>query len=159
MSNTLTIHSSTEQKLQPNLLPCKVAYNGPVNAETRYWNPKVEEDGTSTAYFRGRKLQGKEVTLPGGYSGVVLQKTDRVVVDMPQHPDQDDDDDLSEQESPPEQIKVIEQIGTFENITVWDHENTPESGQNPYLKGVEEWLKMAGAVSLRYLVTPFVGQH
>ena len=58
-----------QKKLRPNVLPCKVAYNGPVNTEERYWNPKSEADGTQTTYFRGRKLQGKTAKLPNGYEG------------------------------------------------------------------------------------------
>lgn len=29
-----------------------------------------EGDGTKTAYFRGRRLQGRDVKVPGGYTGM-----------------------------------------------------------------------------------------
>lgn len=70
MSKSLAIDSAkATQKVQPNLLPCKIAYNGPVKAESRYWSTQAEADGSKTTYFRGRKLQGKDVPLPDGYSG------------------------------------------------------------------------------------------
>ncbi|KAF4555461.1 Ribonuclease H2 non-catalytic subunit-like protein [Elsinoe fawcettii] len=146
MSNTLTVDSDKSQsKVQPNLLPCKISFNGPVNASSRYWVPQDgESTGLKTAYFRGRKLQGKDVALPEGYTGAVLQKTDRTIVEAP--PQQDHDDDVSDDEEPPKQLKVIEQVGTFDSITVWEHEAVPESGRDPYLKGVEEWIKLSQAI-------------
>ncbi|KAF2226730.1 ribonuclease H2, subunit C [Elsinoe ampelina] len=145
MSNTLVVDSAkAQQKVQPNLLPCKISYNGPVNVSSRYWNSEVETDGSKTAYFRGRKLQGRDVVLPDGYSGAVLHKTDRTIVEASQPTDRDED--MSEQEEAPQQLKVVEQVGSFDAITVWDHEALPESAQNPYLKGVEEWIKLSQAI-------------
>jgi hypothetical protein len=73
------------QKCTPNLLPCKINHDGPVNASERYWKPEVEDgrnipemrdytlliiaDGSRTAYFRGRKLEGKVIKVPEGYRG------------------------------------------------------------------------------------------
>lgn len=56
----------------PNILPCAIKHNGPVQASERYWNPEVDENGKQTAYFRGRKLQGRTVKLPAGYQGESL---------------------------------------------------------------------------------------
>ncbi|KAG8627785.1 hypothetical protein KVT40_003658 [Elsinoe batatas] len=145
MSNTLVVDSAkAEQKVQPNLLPCKISYNGSVNANSRYWNPEDETDGSKTVYFRGRKLQGREVALPNGYSGAVLQKTDRTIVEASQPTNHDED--MSDQEEAPQQLKIVELVGSFDAITVWDHEALPESAQNPYLKGVEEWIKLSQAI-------------
>jgi len=57
------------RKVVPNILPCKINFNGPVNASERYWNIKNDENGQKTTYFRGRKLVGKDVNLPEDYSG------------------------------------------------------------------------------------------
>jgi hypothetical protein len=56
-----------------NVLPCRIQHNGPVNASTRHWTPQESSDGKSnTAYFRGRKLNGRVVELPDGYMGMLI---------------------------------------------------------------------------------------
>lgn len=57
------------QSCQANILPCKVRYDGRVNASDRYWTPRLDADGVSTAYFRGRKLRGRPLKLPSEYEG------------------------------------------------------------------------------------------
>ncbi|KAF8545393.1 hypothetical protein BDD12DRAFT_811615, partial [Trichophaea hybrida] len=49
-----------------NLLPCRINYTGPTNATKNHWSPSPS---SSTAYFRGRRLVGKDVELPKGYTG------------------------------------------------------------------------------------------
>jgi len=56
-------------KVVPHILPCKINFNGPVDASERYWNINNDENGQKITYFRGRKLVGKDVNLPKGYSG------------------------------------------------------------------------------------------
>ena len=83
----LAIHSTNADKqVTPNVLPCAIKHNGPVSAAERYWNPSTEQDGTTTAFFRGRKLRGKRIALPEGYEGAVLQKTDKKVIAKPNIP-------------------------------------------------------------------------
>lgn len=59
-----------------NVLPCRIQHNGPVHASTRHWTPEITSDGnqnsTATAYFRGRKLNGRVLDLPEGYRGMYL---------------------------------------------------------------------------------------
>ena len=74
-SSNSAIVSITKSKFQPwkcspNVLPCRINHDGPVNAAKRYWDPTTEADGTKTAYFRGRKLRGKTIQLPEGYRGL-----------------------------------------------------------------------------------------
>jgi ribonuclease H2 subunit C len=40
----LAIQSSkhSQGKCTPNILPCRVQHNGPVNASKRFWNPEIE---------------------------------------------------------------------------------------------------------------------
>ncbi|KAF2157320.1 ribonuclease H1 small subunit [Myriangium duriaei CBS 260.36] len=144
-----------QKRLRPNVLPCKISYNGPANAELRYWNPKTETDGTQTAYFRGRKLLGKTATVPSGYEGVVIQKTDRTIMDAPatnglrQHDmdeEEEDEDDVANNVTAPRELKIVEQTGTFDAITVWGHESFPTNTADPYLKGVQEWVDFASAI-------------
>lgn len=59
-----------------NVLPCRIQHNGAVHASTRHWTPEITSDGnhnsTATAYFRGRKLNGRVLNLPDGYRGTYL---------------------------------------------------------------------------------------
>src|SRR5947207_1269662 len=81
------------EKCSPNVLPCRIHYDGPSKVTKRFWSPSLEignrttwrgedtqfrfflyhadvaPDKTRTAYFRGRKLRGRPVNLPEGYEG------------------------------------------------------------------------------------------
>jgi ribonuclease H2 subunit C len=118
--------TSTNKTVTPNILPCTIKHSGPVSSDPRYWNPSTEPDGTSTAFFRGRKLRGKKLALPEAYQGVVLQKTDRKAIAKPS--------------------MFMEQHATFSDVMVWDHEAVPD-GDDVYVKGMEEWIDFAEAVS------------
>ena len=141
----LAIHSATPDKqVTPNVLPCAIKHNGPVSAAERYWNPSTEQDGTTTSFFRGRKLRGKKITLPEGYEGAVLQKTDKKVIAKPSMPIPRDEDGA---DNAPKEIEtlVMDQHARFGEIMVWEHEAVPES-TDVYVKGIEEWIGFAEAV-------------
>lgn len=61
--------SSQPPKFTANILPCRISHNGAVNASKRYWNVERDENGRKVAYFRGRKLLGREVRIPKDYRG------------------------------------------------------------------------------------------
>ena len=42
----------------------------------------------------------------------------------------------------------MEEFATFEDITVWGHETVPDDAENPYARGIEEWIQFAQAVGL-----------
>lgn len=46
----------------------------------------------------------------------------------------------------PTEVRVMEQVGSFEEIVVWSHEAVPES-EDVYVKGIEEWIGFAESVS------------
>ncbi|RDI76902.1 hypothetical protein Vi05172_g13115 [Venturia inaequalis] len=131
--------SKTEaQHCTPNLLPCKINHDGPVNASERYWKPQSAEDGSASAYFRGRKLEGKSIKLPEGYRGAVLKTTDKVVpVETSQ--DAEEDEDMSEE------TREVEQLASFDEVMVWGHEAMPAS-DDAYSKGLGEWVSFAEAM-------------
>lgn len=145
----LAIHSTnTDKQVTPNVLPCAIKHNGPVSAEERYWNPSTEQDGTTTAFFRGRKLRGKKIPLPEGYEGAVLQKTDKKLVAKPSIPIPGDEDGADHLRAPKEiETLMMNRHATFEEIIVWDHEAVPESS-DVYVKGIEEWVGFAEAVCI-----------
>lgn len=53
------------------------------------------------------------------------------------------EDDDAEPEEP---VKILEKQATFGDFMVWDHEAVP-AADDPYVKGVEEWVKLAQVVS------------
>ncbi|KZS94675.1 ribonuclease H1 small subunit [Sistotremastrum niveocremeum HHB9708] len=93
MSFSITPSPTALKTVTPNLMPFRVAYNGPAPMST-YFHPKeVESTEESTgesstdsnyfgklkrrfiARFRGRTVQGQDIPLPEGYAGAVLQHT------------------------------------------------------------------------------------
>lgn len=142
------------QQCTPNLLPCRINHDGPVNASRRYWAPEHDEDGNLEAYFRGRKLKGRKVTLPKAYKGSVVKEgakeddtlksnTERLRRRQLEEEVVDGDDEDEEEEE--EEVKVLEEVANFKDFVVWGHETVPD-GDDAFVKGVEEWIAFAAAV-------------
>ncbi|OJJ47962.1 hypothetical protein ASPZODRAFT_131581 [Penicilliopsis zonata CBS 506.65] len=134
--------SSTTEELSPNcctpnILPCRIHHDGPVDNISRYWTPVTDEKGLQIAYFRGRKLRGRRVAIPEGYQGVVAITTDKT---LPVKQNNHSIEDLDVE--PEEPVKILEQQATFDELLVWDHEAIPATDDS-FVKGVEEWLKFA----------------
>lgn len=93
-------------------------------------------DGKNTAYFRGRKLQGREVRLPKGYTGVVLAP--KAASNYNKMCDEDDEDGMGG--------TISEEVAQFDGVMVWDHGEMPDEPSDPYLRGIEEWISFAETV-------------
>ncbi|KAI1487708.1 ribonuclease H2, subunit C [Biscogniauxia mediterranea] len=133
---------SVDKKAQLHLLPCRIHYDGDVNPSDTFWNPSQSEDGTKTAYFRGRKLDGKTFKLPEGYYGTVAEKSDP----KPEQRGGDEmTDDVEIQEDPNDQLEVGDMHGkaVFDEITIWGHETSADASEDPYIRGMEEWITFA----------------
>ncbi|KAI1971406.1 hypothetical protein LOZ53_005327 [Ophidiomyces ophidiicola] len=146
---------------KPNILPCKIHHNGPIDVSTRHWDPTADKENPqlATSYFRGRKLRGRRVALPEGYQGVVATPTDKKLEkkapdDLPYGSsrsltggdcDDQGDDDV---EPPP---TILEMRGTFNELMVWDHERIPVA-DDPFVKGISEWVQFAEVVSFPCLI-------
>ncbi|KAJ5972493.1 Ribonuclease H2 subunit C [Penicillium vulpinum] len=126
----------------PNIIPCRIHHDGPIDSLNRYWTVKHEKDDTQTAHFRGRKLRGRRVALPDGYQGVVATPTDRV---LPAAQRTDGDSAEDAEAEPEEPVKILETQGIFEEFVVWGHEALP-AADDTFVKGVEEWLQFADAM-------------
>ncbi|KAL9023392.1 MAG: hypothetical protein Q9180_008254, partial [Flavoplaca navasiana] len=116
-----------------------------------YWAPEHDKDGNLEAYFRGRKLKGRKVTLPNGYKGSVVKEgakeddslkrnTDRLRRKQLEEEEMDGDEKDEEEE-----VKVLEEVANFKEFAVWGHETVPE-GDDAFVKGVEEWIAFAAAM-------------
>jgi ribonuclease H2 subunit C len=81
-------------------------------------------------------------------AGVVLRLTEETVSsgidgDAQKQLDQDLDDD----EEPQEEVQIMEEAATFDSIMVWDHDTVPTDTEDAYIKGMQEWIAFAEAVS------------
>ena len=54
-------------------------------------------------------------------------------------------DDEEEEEERPEVVKILETVGAFEDLVVWGHDLVP-AVDDPFVKGVEEWIAFAEAI-------------
>ena len=77
-------------------------------------------------------------------TGQILEKTTKekpVNLIVPIDSDNNDAGEVEETEP----IEVLEEIGSFDSIVVWDREKMPEK-DDPFIKGVEEWTAFAEAM-------------
>ncbi|KAK2765671.1 hypothetical protein FQN54_008527 [Arachnomyces sp. PD_36] len=135
----------------PNILPCRIHHDGPLDSTLeRYWNPTTEAESngnTATesnpsqiAYFRGRKLKGHPVPIPAGYNGILATPTTRTLPPTKtQHADADEEDEEDDDEPP----QILDQTSTFNEFVVWSHERAPVASEDPFIRGVEEWVRFA----------------
>ncbi|KAL2177570.1 ribonuclease H2 non-catalytic subunit-domain-containing protein [Thermothelomyces heterothallicus CBS 202.75] len=128
-------------KATPHVLPCRVHHNGAAEPAHPFWNPRVNEAGTRTAYFRGRKLRGTAAKLPDNYRGVVA--TVSAPKQPSRRPEEADVIDL-EPEAPPQGSLQVQ--AEFDEMVVWGHEQPVDAAADPYLRGVEEWLALADKI-------------
>ena len=157
--------AGNSEQCHPNLLPCKIIHNGPVDACDTYWKPEhgtgtahviFEEDiailmlsladSQQTAYFRGRKLHGRVIKLPESHAGSVVRVTDEPRKETPtqlRHLPLENDEEMDDDD---QHSKTAEELATFDQITVWGHERTPAAAEDAYVMAVEEWIGLAEVV-------------
>ena len=81
---------------------------------------------------------------------MVLQRSNAIQKQQAQRlsaPQDDEVDDGAENEGDSEEARVHLRSSTFDELIVWGHEVVPDDLENPYVKGVEEWMAFAQAVS------------
>jgi ribonuclease H2 subunit C len=99
-------------------------------------------------HFRGRRLVGAEVRVPEGYRGVAM----RVAPDHAPGPDgasagrarADDGGDDDEERV---ETGATEEVAGFERMVVWRHGVAADRADDRYVRGIEEWVGFATAVS------------
>lgn len=56
----------------------------------------------------------------------------------------DDDEGADEAvDELPEEVKIAEQIGEFDEVVVWGHGGTVDEGSDIFVRGVREWVGFA----------------
>ena len=151
----------------PNILPCRIHHDGPVEASPRYWAPEAAQgqsslglilpsaqrrvclsfstiDGKPEAYFRGRKLRGQEIAVPQMYRGVIVKEAEKekTTLEGIEKRISESEDEQNDQE----EMTVLDEVGSFVKILIWNHE-TMVDGDDAFVKGLNEWLGFAEAVS------------
>ena len=109
-------------------------------------------DGRLEAYFRGRKLKGREVKVPGGYIGSIVRREEgeKEREEGSRNEQKRDGAELEveeeEEEEEGDEVQELNEVASFDKIVLWGHESLVE-GDDPFVKGVEEWVGFAEAVS------------
>ncbi|KAG0123826.1 ribonuclease H2, subunit C [Tuber indicum] len=140
----LAIHPSKETPGTIHLLPCHVKHTGSANA-TKHWIVNAGEvDGTKVAHFRGRKLVGKPVSLPEGYSGHILAVTDEAPKGAIEKSKRNRP--MEEEGEEKREVKVFKGLANFDDVVVWGHDIAPEEGGEYVVKGMNEWVGLASKI-------------
>ena len=100
-------------------------------------------DGKPEAYFRGRKLTGRDIHVPQGYRGVIVKEAGKEKTAS-----QSTDKGYLEEEEGEEQeeVAVLNEVGSFDRVVIWNHESMVD-GDDAFVKGLDEWVVFAEAVS------------
>lgn len=56
-----------------------------------------------------------------------------------------------EDDAPPESVGVMNDVAAVDGITIWGHGALPDLGDDPYARGIQEWVAFAQAVSPLFL--------
>ena len=57
----------------------------------------------------------------------------------------EEEEEEEENREAEENVKILEEIGTFDEIMVWGHEQMP-AGDDVFVRGIEEWIGFAEAM-------------
>eukprot|EP00058_Branchiostoma_floridae_P025003 XP_002610493.1 hypothetical protein BRAFLDRAFT_117815 [Branchiostoma floridae] len=108
-----------------HLLPCEIEHTGPAQV-AQYFTPSIRDNGHGVlqASFRGRELRGGTVSLPEGYTGLVLKEKYKAVSD--------------------EEARVFHAGQKFQEFTYWNMETPPS--RNDALQKAMHWLDISKAI-------------
>lgn len=76
-------------------------------------------------------------------------QTSRSHAHTPASENEDDDDDGMDEEDgdeAPEEVRIAEQIGEFDEVVVWGHGGVVDEGSDVFVRGVREWVGFAEAM-------------
>ncbi|KAJ1519842.1 hypothetical protein ONE63_004088 [Megalurothrips usitatus] len=76
------VESLADGQPEIHFMPCSIKCDGPANV-SKFFKPTANDKDPNymKASFRGRPLNGEELTLPSGYKGVIVQETKRPLVE------------------------------------------------------------------------------
>src|SRR5690349_9522545 len=68
-----------------------------------------------------------------------------------QRPSASQEEDEDEDEQATEETKMAEELGSFDEVVVWNHDVPWDATENSYAKGIGEWVSFASAVSINIM--------
>ncbi|XP_029470171.1 ribonuclease H2 subunit C [Rhinatrema bivittatum] len=107
-----------------HLLPCEIQYDGHA-AVDKYFTPTIQQGASAKEVsFRGRSLKGKEIMVPVGYVGLVLEEKYRPCSD--------------------EESRSVCVKSTFSSFTQWNLETPPSADDCAMMSFM--WPKISEAI-------------
>lgn len=81
--------------------------------------------------------------------GHILRPTERIVSSKRSKPriprEEDDIDEEDEDEDDQQDVKEMESLAEFDDVVIWEHGAAPTADNDPYVKGIQEWVALAEA--------------
>lgn len=127
---------------------------------------EVTEGKHFVAAFRGRTVHGLEVSLPEGYTGIILRapptnKPAPVRQSMRESSrrsgrrgrqaavEEDEDDEMNgdEERQEEEPQRILTPAYSFDKLTLWHPDNAVDISRDEYFRALSEWTKLGAAVS------------
>jgi hypothetical protein len=110
-------------------------------------------------HFLHREQKEEETDLSNNEIGSILLKTNTILPPSPtttldtttSNLDTTEEQEEQDSSTTPE-TKLLNQLATFNKIVVYGHEVQPDAQEDVYVKGMEEWIGLAGAVSFDFLL-------
>lgn len=142
-------------------LPTPVSENGDSNEEGNLEAllPKLSLKKRFIAAFRGRKMQGLEVNLPVGMTGLVLRPADPMTRERIERTIQRRrkemivDDDMGEEGNVDElsgsgEKRYLEPIAKFSSFIHWNPDVRVDETRDEYIQGLTQWRRICSKVTL-----------
>lgn len=104
------------------------------------------------ASFRGRKLAGKSIPVPEGYQGISTCSSQHVYSRHVSDINSGHVLQVTEEELPrgddgeEEKINIFKGLTAFDEITIWEHDATPDESTDGVIRAIEEWIGFANKV-------------
>lgn len=104
----------------------------------------VANSNSPTATEVRRKSHNYMSVEADANTGSVLSSTNKV---LPQSEGNCEAEAEEEEEDERIEVRLMEEVGEFDEVVVWGHEVVPDETEDAYSKGISEWISFAEAVS------------
>lgn len=82
--------------------------------------------------------------VPQGYKGIIVKEAGKEKTAFEKIEKESLEGEGGEEEQ--EEVTVLNEIGSFERVVIWNHESMVD-GDDAFVKGLGEWISFADAVS------------
>ena len=98
-------------------------------------------------------MRGQEVKVPQGYRGVIVKEAGKEKTALQKSEDGGyEREEEGGREEEQEDMTVLNEIGSFDNFFLWNHESMINE-DDAFVKGLSEWISFAEAVSHAFPVS------